>query len=58
LRRDLEEGKPMVAVDVMEFLRDWITNHIRGCDTLYSTFFKDKDVEQFFARREPERAVL
>lgn len=52
LRRDLEAGKAMVAVEVMEFLRDWITNHIRGCDKLYSTFFKDKDVERFFAERE------
>lgn len=52
LRKDLDTDKPMVAVEVMEFLRDWITNHIRGCDKLYSTFFKDKDVERFFAERE------
>ncbi len=49
LRRDLDDGKALVAMEVMEFLRDWVTNHIRGCDKLYSSFFKDKDVEQFFA---------
>jgi hemerythrin-like metal-binding protein len=51
LRRQLDEDKPMVAVGVMEFLRDWITNHIKGCDTLYSSFLRDKNVARFFAER-------
>jgi hemerythrin-like metal-binding protein len=49
LRRDMASGKSMVAVDVMEFLRDWLTRHIKGCDKLYAEFFRDKDVEQFYA---------
>lgn len=49
LRRDMANGKSMVAVDVMEFLRDWLTRHIKGCDKLYAEFFRDKDVEQFYA---------
>jgi methyl-accepting chemotaxis protein len=52
LRAELEAGKAMVAVEVMEFLRDWLTRHIKGCDKLYSQFFRDKNVEQFLARRE------
>lgn len=44
LRGELEAGKTMVAVEVMEFLRDWLTRHIKGCDRLYSSFFEDKDV--------------
>jgi len=51
LRKDLEDGKPMVALEVKEFLRDWIVNHIQKCDKLYSTFFQGKDVNQFFERR-------
>jgi len=51
LREDLHHGKPMVAVEVMEFLRDWVTNHIKKCDKLYSSFLKDMDVETFLDKR-------
>lgn len=44
LKADLDAGKAFVAVEVMEFLRDWLTKHIRGCDKLYSSFFQDKDL--------------
>lgn len=44
LRADLDAGKPMVAVEVMEFLRDWLTKHIRGCDKHYAEFFRTKDL--------------
>ncbi|WP_103680326.1 bacteriohemerythrin [Alkalispirochaeta sphaeroplastigenens] len=47
LRADLEKGKPLVAVEVMEFLREWITNHIKKCDKLYGAFLADKDVAEF-----------
>ncbi len=52
LRAELEAGKSMVAVEVMEFLRDWLTKHIKGCDKLYSGFFRDRNVEQFLATRD------
>lgn len=51
LRKDMEDGKPMVAMEVKEFLRDWIVNHIQKCDKLYSTFFQGKDLTEFFDRR-------
>jgi hemerythrin-like metal-binding protein len=57
LRQDLEAGKTMVAVDVMEFLRDWLTRHIKGCDRLYSEFFADKDVQAFFTTRDHDSAA-
>ncbi|MFW5796264.1 MAG: bacteriohemerythrin [Alkalispirochaeta sp.] len=57
LRADLEAGKTMVAVDVMEFLRDWLTRHIKGCDRLYSSFFRDKEVERFLAENLPVRSI-
>jgi len=55
LRADLEAGKAMIAVDVMEFLRDWLTRHIKGCDKLYSSFFRDKEVERFLSEKLPVR---
>lgn len=44
LRDDIKAGKAFVAVEVMEFLRDWLTKHIRGCDKLYAEFFRNKDL--------------
>jgi hemerythrin-like metal-binding protein len=44
LRADLEAGKAMVAVEVMEFLRDWLTKHIKGCDKHYAEFFRGKSL--------------
>jgi hemerythrin-like metal-binding protein len=46
LRADMDAGKQMVAVEVMEFLRDWLTRHIKGCDRLYAEFFRDKDLAE------------
>lgn len=51
LRADIDKGKSLVAVDVMEFLRDWVTRHIKKCDKLYSTFFAERDVNGFLSRR-------
>ncbi len=56
LRAELEAGKPMVAVEVMEFLRDWLTKHIKGCDKLYSSFFRNTEVEHYLSMREKEGA--
>ena len=46
LREDIIAGKPMVAIEVMEFLRNWVTDHIRGCDKLYASELKDVNVAQ------------
>jgi methyl-accepting chemotaxis protein len=46
LQADMAAGKQMVAVEVMEFLRDWLTRHIKGCDRLYAEFFREKDVAE------------
>lgn len=41
LRAQMEADKPLVAVEVMEFLRDWVTNHIFGADTRYAPYMKE-----------------
>lgn len=46
LREDLDAGKAMVAVEVMEFLRDWLGNHIKGCDKLYADYLGNKDMSE------------
>lgn len=56
LRSDIDKGKTFVAADVMEFLRDWVTGHIRQCDKLYTTFLANKDVDRFLAEREKKTA--
>lgn len=57
LRQDMESGKAMVTVEVMEFLRDWLTRHIKGCDRLYAEFFADKDLDRWFGDREQQNRV-
>jgi hemerythrin-like metal-binding protein len=52
LRADLDSGKPMVAVEVMQFLRDWVTNHIQREDSRYSSALRDKPVEEVLAAPE------
>ena len=54
LRKDLEAGKPMVAVEVMEFLRDWVTGHIKGCDKLYAEVLRETDVESILSGADAE----
>ena len=52
LRADLDSGKPMVAVEVMQFLRDWVTNQIQREDSRYSSALRDKPVEELLAAPE------
>lgn len=40
-RAGFESGKVLLSVDVMNFLRDWLLNHIKGRDKRYSQCFVD-----------------
>jgi len=46
--RDLQEkqraGTLLLSVEVMDFLTKWVTEHIKKCDRLYTSFFADKPV--------------
>ena len=43
LRTQMAEGKQLVAIEVMEFLRDWITRHIKGQDMRYAPYLTGDD---------------
>lgn len=41
---DYNSGKLMLSLEIMKFLRDWLSNHIRKIDKQYSDFFNQKGV--------------
>ncbi len=38
------EGKTDLSKDILEFLQDWLTNHIKVTDKKYSTLFNEKGI--------------
>ena len=44
LQGKFQEGKALVTVEVMNFLKDWLQNHIQNTDKKYSPFFNGKGV--------------
>ena len=41
---DFQAGKLGVSIEVMNFLRDWLSAHIKGADKKYSLFLNDNGV--------------
>jgi hemerythrin len=41
---DFKEGKISVTIEVMHFLRDWLSNHILGSDKKYASYLQSKGV--------------
>lgn len=40
-----QEGKAVFSLELMNFLKDWLTNHILISDKKYKNFFLSKNVE-------------
>jgi hemerythrin len=40
-----EKGKISLSIEVMNFLSDWLKNHINGTDKKYSQFFNEKGLK-------------
>lgn len=38
------KGNSVISITVINFLRDWLTNHIQCEDKLYGSFFNDKGI--------------
>lgn len=45
LKADLVGGKTGIPIDVLNFLSDWLTNHIKGTDKKYSHLFNEKGLK-------------
>jgi hemerythrin len=39
-----KEGKSVVTIELMNFLKDWLTKHIQGTDKQYGPFMNSKNV--------------
>ncbi len=44
LQKNFQEGAPVVTVEVMNFLKDWLQTHILGSDKKYGPFLNGKGV--------------
>jgi hemerythrin len=40
-----KEGKTVVTIELMNFLKDWLTKHIQGTDKQYGPFLNSKNVQ-------------
>ena len=43
-QKQYKEGKATLALPLMTFLKDWLSNHIRGTDQKYSNFLNGKGI--------------
>lgn len=41
-KSELDSGKAILSNDVLQFLKNWLQNHIIGSDKLYSKFLNEK----------------
>ena len=43
-KENFDSGKKILTMEVMEFLKEWLTNHIVGSDRNYSVYLNNKGV--------------
>lgn len=43
-QNEYQEGRTSISIDVMDFLKDWLINHIAGSDKKYTQFFNAKGI--------------
>ncbi len=45
IEQEFEDGKIFISVKIMNFLKDWLRNHILGTDKKYAPFFKENGIK-------------
>jgi hemerythrin len=45
IKAKFEAGQSVITIDLMEFLRNWLNDHIKGVDKKYTAFFHSKGIE-------------
>ncbi|MFZ4617951.1 MAG: bacteriohemerythrin [Rectinemataceae bacterium] len=45
LEKELEAGSEMIPMEVMDFLKGWLSDHIQGTDRLYCSSFRQNGVK-------------
>lgn len=43
-QKKFQAGEMLVTIDIMNFLKDWLSKHIMGTDKKYSPFFNSKGI--------------
>ncbi len=44
-----DAGNLAITVEVLDFLKKWVTEHIKKCDKLYTEFFRNRPVQDAVA---------
>lgn len=44
IKKDYESGNAVMTIEVMHFLKDWLSGHIMGTDKKYSSFLNAKGI--------------
>ena len=44
-KKDFDDGRLGLSIKMMDFLSDWLKNHIVGVDQKYSSFFVEKGLK-------------
>ena len=44
-RQDLAQGRVLISVEMMAFLKDWLVNHIKGNDRQYISCFQENGLK-------------
>jgi hemerythrin len=45
VKRKFDLDQPVVTIDLLQFLRSWLNDHIKGVDKRYTSFLRSKGVQ-------------